>query len=736
MRVVVLLWLATLSAVASGQTLVILEGGAVAQICASCSPRQARFPVSPTAGFKVKKTDNSFEQPAVFDASFLAVHVATPPKLFQARWELTRDGIPVAIVVEVDQQVNRPGTYDLLLGLQPRSNPQGSRLKLQITQSAAKLEVPDKVVVRRSVWFPFLLPPARVDQMELNIRETTGLADLVPVQVFSRPSSSGGQPVSGQLQIVGAEPPICGTNKASATSWQGWFSLPAGCQTKLKYDLAGEFPLGDVTGSVQMIAPELSDPVSVNYEVKSGLVWLYVPAAIFIGLLISYLIKVKLQTTIELNEARAKAGDILSRVQADLNRYKDQAFHNELRDPTKDLKDAYHGDNAQAITDATTALDSKWRDALQHVATLRQDAQQILDDVGTVTQTPWTIPSRVREVIEQASQEIDKARELLDVNDASTARSAARAAQMQLGAGLRSTSLEWQNYMHLLLRTLEDAHAGIPAPVIAQFKDELQHNPPDLAKVKGDSPISPATALLAILQDLSSEYVAGGTLLAGFAERLRQEWSEFEKQLAPVTVPHPEALEPIRKLIDASSTIVQSTLNDSQGKLNHLQDHLDKLQVAWRDALVKQVASPAKDLEDAIKAQDFVRAAELVTSSLKAASGGTFLKAGSSAPATTVIAWPKAQPPAAQSQVTVLASQPQILTMPADLDLGVLTPIEQVRRAKKLQSILIGVVLFIWALGAYGQNWQGTWAELSTVFFGALGLDITLDALQSRLKPR
>jgi len=45
-------------------------------------------------------------------------------------------------------------------------------------------------------------------------------------------------------------------------------------------------------------------------------------------------------------------------------------------------------------------------------------------------------------------------------------------------------------------------------------------------------------------------------------------------------------------------------------------------------------------------------------------------------------------------------------------------------------------VLFVWALGAYGQNWQGTWGELSTVFFGALGLDITLDALQARLKPK
>ncbi len=74
--------------------------------------------------------------------------------------------------------------------------------------------------------------------------------------------------------------------------------------------------------------------------------------------------------------------------------------------------------------------------------------------------------------------------------------------------------------------------------------------------------------------------------------------------------------------------------------------------------------------------------------------------------------------------------------MPADLDASSVTPREQLGRAKLLQSILIGLVLFVWALGAYGQNWHGTWGELSTVFFGALGLDITLDALQARLKPK
>jgi hypothetical protein len=159
------------------------------------------------------------------------------------------------------------------------------------------------------------------------------------------------------------------------------------------------------------------------------------------------------------------------------------------------------------------------------------------------------------------------------------------------------------------------------------------------------------------------------------------------------------------------------------------------MQRAWKDAFTKQVGQVSKELSDAIVAQQFVTAATLVATAVHGASGEQFLKK-QSVIAAGIIAWPQGQVSASRPQVTILQSTTQAMAMPAELSTAVAVPADAVRRAKRMQSILIGLVMFVWALGAYGQNWQGTWAELSTVFFAALGLDITLDAFQNKLKPR
>ena len=44
--------------------------------------------------------------------------------------------------------------------------------------------------------------------------------------------------------------------------------------------------------------------------------------------------------------------------------------------------------------------------------------------------------------------------------------------------------------------------------------------------------------------------------------------------------------------------------------------------------------------------------------------------------------------------------------------------------------------MVIWAFGSYTQSYHGTWTEISTIFFGAFGLDLTLDALMSKIRPK
>jgi hypothetical protein len=734
MRLVVFAFLMSLTAAAFDQNLVTLEGGAVAQVCASCSTRQVRFPVTPVGKFTIKKAGKELEQPEVIDAAFLAVHIATPPKFFHAHWDLAHD-VPVAIVIDIDSQINRPGTYDLLLALQPTSDPRGPRLKLQVTQPAAKLEVPDKIVVRRVLWFPAFFPAVE-DKMAVWVRESTGLANLDRVQVFNQSSTANGVPVSGELQVLNAAQPNCGSGAGSnAQSGTNWFTLPAGCQTTLNYSLTGSFPIGSVTGSLRFIAPELSDPVNLNYEVKSGLAWCYVPLAILLGLWISYQIKIKLQTAIALGEARVQAGTLRAKVQADLDRYKDSKFHEDLSDAFNELTNAYGSDDTTRITNATTALDAKWREALQHWDERNKQAEQALNDIATLTASPWTVPSLMRKLIDETRQKAAGIREVLNAKDAGNALNEANKLESDFGVKLRTQAVDWQQHMLATFRNLANAHAGVPAPVVEQFKQELQVNAPDLNRIKPDSPVTPVAAALGLLNDLSSEYSSAEGLAGQFADRLRQEWSEVEKQLATAKIPHPEEVSKLQKLLERLEEDLRRAANDPSAWLTKLQGQLDELQVAWRNAFVKQLAQTSQELSDAITAQQFVTAAALVASAVRTASGEQFLRK-SSAVAAANVAWPQWQPPSGPSQVTIVRSTTQTLTMPADLETAIALPADAVRRAKWMQSLLIGLVMFVWALGAYGQNWQGTWGELSTVFFAALGLDITLDAFQSKIKPK
>ena len=246
--------------------------------------------------------------------------------------------------------------------------------------------------------------------------------------------------------------------------------------------------------------------MSLNYEVKSGLAWFYVPLAIALGLWISYQVKVKLQTTIELGEARVKAGTLIAKVQADLSRYKDKKFHDDLADAYKELNDAHRTDEITTIGTATTALDAKWREALQHFDERNKQAEQVLNDIDSITANPWSVPAPLSKVIDHARVEAVKVRETLNAKDATKALADAGHLQSNFGATLKTLMVDWQQRMSSTFRELANARSGIPAPVAAQFKQEIERNPPDLNRINPASATMPVAAQLAMLNDASSEY--------------------------------------------------------------------------------------------------------------------------------------------------------------------------------------------------------------------------------------
>jgi len=51
------------------------------------------------------------------------------------------------------------------------------------------------------------------------------------------------------------------------------------------------------------------------------------------------------------------------------------------------------------------------------------------------------------------------------------------------------------------------------------------------------------------------------------------------------------------------------------------------------------------------------------------------------------------------------------------------------RSAKARWTLAVGVLICIFGFTVYEPKFVGTWAELSSIFFWAFGLDLSLDAI-------
>jgi hypothetical protein len=62
--------------------------------------------------------------------------------------------------------------------------------------------------------------------------------------------------------------------------------------------------------------------------------------------------------------------------------------------------------------------------------------------------------------------------------------------------------------------------------------------------------------------------------------------------------------------------------------------------------------------------------------------------------------------------------------------------LQEVRAAKRLQTLLVGVLVIAYCYTFYTKTYGGTWSDISTIFFAACAIDVTLDAMLSKLSPK
>ncbi|MBZ5494578.1 MAG: hypothetical protein LAO76_26940 [Acidobacteriia bacterium] len=698
----ILLLLAGSRAIAQAP-LVTIDGGDSVDLCASCSKPQIRVAVTPTANFRPR------ENPSVSEVSLGALRDNSLRDAFTVKWEKGKQNYPIALLVDIDAtKVTKAGTYNVVLNLLPKTQPDAPRLTLQVQHPTAQLQLPSKLIVYRILG-------CKDDKQALVMAEISGKSSITDVQVSPalQPSLLGNVPVTGQLHLIVP-------NK-----------LEAGKPTNVDYELMGDFPLGTVTGAMQVTAPQLTQAVPLNFEVRSRLPLFMVFVYALAGALVSWLLKVLLQGRIELNQARINADDLLHRVKMDCDKHLDSTFRGAIDQAVNDLTTARAGESAADIEKYRQALDQIWRDELKKLATRHQDVQIIFDDLRSVTDNTWAVPKLVMSSVETGKRELDKAAVKLGNDDLAGAKQDLLSLQNNLGLQVKLGAIEWQQKMVNYFEFLQKSRGGISSVLKMNLQTALEKQQSALANIKDDTACATTANILQVLSTLTISVSHIRDPLSQLKTALVAEIEKTAKQMAKAS--DQQTIARLKKeTLDFAATL-QQVPDDPGTALDSLPTQLANLDQAWRHALLKQLGSKdTSAVEARLNVQDYAGA---VNVTINAYSSSTFLS-GTPPPGADAI-WPSSlRSDFVVAPIPSYRTSAPALDLPREVDRTPVTPRKQLFWAKSIQSATLFFLVGLGGLMLYQSTFVGTFEDFSKIFFWAFGLDLTIDTLRQATRAK
>ncbi|MBI4610981.1 MAG: hypothetical protein HY726_18470 [Candidatus Rokubacteria bacterium] len=670
---------------------VTLEGSATVEFVDVAPARRARLAVKPSVQKPAKG-----DEPRVLELALGNLRDSDLDGALSVAWEAAPDGTPLALRLELKDTVRRPGTYRAVLAPLPKSR-LGERLELQIVLTPAKLGLPEKLVVSRTLQWPF--ETAEVKQA-LVAREESRATRMSALEVSRVASSAAGLPVS-----VGITP---GTAPVA---------IAADRQAEIPYALDTGFPLGTVTGKLRFSALELTNPVLLDYEVRTRLSSAYIPVIIGFGFLLGWLVRKRLAQLIQLGEARDLAARLLSPVAATLTERPDATFQQAVRPRWEQLVTARNGDDPQAIATAMTQLDQAWRAAVTEFGQRQTAALAALDELRALAAPPLPVPLATRPSLRAARDAAQRARASLDRNDVATAQNELGAVGV-LAADVQTAALDWQDAMGRLLSRLRTAPLGLPSVVVTQF-DDRNRTAPALDAIKPETPLATPSERRALFLAFHGEFRDARNRLAELSARLEAEWALIDQALGPVR----GQLTPGYPALTAAAVAFRKELEgaaDNPAALEAaLTTRLQELDGHWRQGLLEEAPAAARpNLLPLYQKREFLQLAQEVVKVMPGALLGPAQPALVSGPWVSLAA----AAPVAAADIMGSAA-PGALAVPAPLE--ALT----VHQARKLQSaVLAGLYIAVyWALNA--DTFGAQLSEVGTLLVTSFGLDLGVEGL-------
>jgi hypothetical protein len=689
----------------SADALVSLEDSTTAELCPACK----------TVSVLVKPADKPVqlsEAPQV-EAVYLAGD-RKDVRSFSAKWIGNQK--PRAIEITFDPNVLvRAGTYDVYLNLQPVSNSSAQRLKVQITHAAPKIAAIPKLILDRTYGFIGL---AWDTHPELFINEVSKKSNLTNLKIEKVGNASvGSKPIGGTLQFL--NPPK---------------EVKAGDRPKLDYTLANDFGLGPATGSMRIESDELIDPVGTfDFEVRSHVHWIYIGLTILAGLFCSYLLKVHLQLRVELDQARLDARKLIDRIATEEQRHQDPAFRHAYQAQLADLNTALNGDNPTDINTAKTALDTTWRNALQDLAKRHQGQVDALDKLRDITNYDWLVPPGVSAAIATARAAEPEVVQLIERDDLARADIQSRQIVSNLGNNILQAAFSWQTNETQILNAVQNASVGISQQVSTALLKPAQDLAAALNKINANTPLGTPEQIHQALSDIKFERVSVRQFVDWLAQTERVELATAQSLVAAAHLPgwNAAAFGALPAAVDAFAAFLDSMVDTPNPA--GLPAQLNSVHKAWTDALQQQfpVLAPNANVQTALTARNYIDAVK-VTLQQKKGAAALGLVPDAAPPFTTPGFLGFAT--GAAAPVYSVRTRFQTLFTPAPTLPTSVTDAAQLKKDKLAQSVVIGLLLIVAGYGLQLNTFVGTFADFSTLFFWAFGLDLTVDAVTKAAK--
>ena len=445
-----------------------------------------------------------------------------------------------ALVVKVIGGPLRQGTYDVKVQVRMKVAKAGFKaaqaLDFRITQPAAQLRAPDTLVIEQVIG---ILEPPQTKTPPLLLTETSGKSRLkgIKIQQIDNPAglSGDGQPVLTFDQA----PEIPQGETASAT---------------YRFQVVSNPPLGSVQGHAQVTSPQLAAPVPLTFEIRTRRTasWILVIAGL--GLVCGLLLRTLLPQLVSLDQTRVQGLDALVGIDRETAHRKDGTFRSHAQTIRQELEGKVQQrpplaaeDLTKAITAATDALNKEIADLTVRIAA----AQQEVDRLGRLVETPWLLPEELDTARGKARQDLGDARSALLESDAQAAGDAQRSAQQNL-APLAGLIRDWPITLEEILDALDSTALPVPDFMQARFKEAVKRVRSLLDELS-DPGVTPGfEALSQVLEAVHKARTGARQLLLRIKPGIETTLDDVEAALRPISPPGVEPpLRGVRAQADA-----------------------------------------------------------------------------------------------------------------------------------------------------------------------------------------